>query len=377
MTTRYSSSCLTACSRFQSLQFTHIQLNTAYARHYSFTKNSPKNKPTQPPPPRFALAPKATNTQETALTKTTSALNPPPTTRPPPLDLPTRGKEAYPIYLYRTGRAYGTFYKDGLKSVWHNHKAASALKKRIVAALNARKPDLAPPVSASKTWSSFRDEAVQRHVVSRAEFQLLERNARDIGKLPLFAFLVLLFGEWLPLIVPFIPNRVPGTCRIPKQVHGMREKSEARRKWSFRSAVAEPEAGQVAVEGGKWRMTDKGNVREVLKSLGSEQLMHLSCVLNQHSGVWDRVQLTPPAGLIRRGVCARVQYLALDDFLILEAGGIKGLSSEELLVACEERGIDVLGKPEEKLRSELQAWIKKQETDEGRGWAMVEMLFKR
>lgn len=378
MTTRYSSSCLTACSRFQSFQYTHIQLTTAYSRQYSFTKNASKNKPTQQPPPRFNLTPKPSNEKEKALTTTSSAVNPPPTTRPPPLDLPTRGKEAYPIYLYRTGRAYGTFYKDGLKSVWHNHKAASALKKRIAAALNARKPDLAPPVSASKTWSSFRDAAVARRVVNRAEFQLLERNARDIGKLPFFALLVLLFGEWLPLIVPFIPSRVPGTCRIPKQVRGMREKSEARRKWSFRSGVAaEPGAGQVAVEGDKWRMMDKANVREVLKSLGSEQLMHLSCVLDQHSGIWDRVQLTPPAGLIRRGVCSRVQYLALDDFLIVEAGGIKNLSSEELLIACEDRGIDVLGKPEEKLKSELQAWIKKQEHDEGRGWAMIEMLFKR
>jgi len=377
MTTRYSSSCLTACSRFQ---YTNIQLSTArYSRQYSFTKNT-KNKSTRPPPPRFDLAPKSTNAKEKEKAITTtlpSTINPPPTTRPPPLDLPTRGQEAYPIYLYRTGRAYGTFYKDGLKNVWHNHKAASALKKRIVAALNARKPDLAPPASASKPWRAFRDEAVQRRVVSRAEFQLLERNARDIGKLPFFAFLVVLFGEWLPLIVPFIPNRVPGTCRIPKQVRGMREKSEARRRWSFRSGVAEPAAGQVAVEGGKWRMTDRANVREVLKNLGSEQLMHLSCVLDQHSGVWDRVQLTPPAGLIRRGVCARVQYLALDDFLIVEAGGIKNLSSEELTVACEERGIDVLGKPEDKLKSELQAWIKKQEHDEGRGWAMIEMLFRR
>ena len=72
-----------------------------------------------------------------------------------------------------------------------------------------------------------------------------------------------------------------------------------------------------------------------------------------------------------------MQYLALDDFLIVEAGGIKTLESEELLIACDERGIDVLGKPEEKLKSELQAWIKKQEHDEGRGWAMIEMLFKR
>ena len=215
--------------------------------------------------------------------------------------------------------------------------------------------------------------------MNRADFQQLERNARDIGKLPFFGLLVLLFGEWLPLLVPFIPNRVPGTCRIPKQVDGMREKSEKRRRWAFRAGdVPEPDAGQLSVQdGGKWRMTDRANVREVMKGLDPRQLMHLSCVLNQHGALWDRLQVTPPAGLLRRAVCARVQYLALDDFLLVEAGGPAGLKSEEVVIACEERGIDVLGKPEEKLRSELQTWVQKQKKDDGRGWAMMEMLFKR
>lgn len=387
MTTRYPSSCLQAVSCLKRTQyapstptahhlaFTSALFSPAQARQYSFSKQSSRTAATRPSAPKFALKPRPSSPPSEKANA--AALNPPPTTLPPPLDLPTRGEEAYPIYLYRTGRAYGTFYKDGLKNVWHNHKAASALKKRVVADLNARKPDLASPLSASKTWGSFRDEAAQRGVVKRAEFQQLQRNARDIGKLPLFGVLVLLFGEWLPLLVPFIPNRVPGTCRIPKQVRGMREKSEARRKASFRAGVPEPEAGQVAVEGGKWRMTDRAMVHEVLKNLGPQQLVHLSSVLNQHSGFWERLQIMPPAPLVRRAVCARLQYLALDDFLLVEAGGPAGLASEEVMIACEERGIDVLGKTEEKLRAELQAWVQKQEQDDGRGWAMVEMLFRR
>jgi hypothetical protein len=386
MTTRYPSSCLQAVSCLKRTQHAspvaiHIAYRAAlfsppHTRHYSFSKNSSRNTSNRPPAPKSTLKPRSP-VPPTAKSLVSSALNPPPTTLPPPLDLPTRGSEAYPLYLLRIGRAYGTFYKNGLKAVWHNHKAASALKKRIVADLNARKPNLASPLSASKRWSAFRDEAVLRGVVKRAEFQLLERNARDIGKLPFFGVLVLLFGEWLPLLVPFIPNRVPGTCRIPKQVRGMREKSEGRRRTSFRAGVAEPEkAGQVE-EGGKWRITDRTSVQDVLKSLGPQQLMHLSCVLNQHSGLWEKVQLAPPAGLVRRAVAARMQYIALDDFLLVEAGGPGGLSSDEVTIACEERGIDVLGKPEEKLRLELQAWVEKQEKDDGRGRAMVEMLFRR
>lgn len=389
MTTRHPSSCLQAVSRLkrtqhgrQSTTTIHIAFTTTIlqqSRPYSFSKTSSRSKSTgkSPPPPSFSLNPRA-------LPKTSSAsfaaLNPPETTLPPPLALPIKKpQDNSAIHLFRIGRAYGTFYKDGLKNVWRNHKAASALKKRVVADLNARKPDLASPASAGSRWAAFRDEAVQRGVVNRADFQQLERNARDIGKLPFFGLLVLLFGEWLPLLVPFIPNRVPGTCRIPKQVDGMREKSEKRRRWAFRAGdVPEPDAGQLSVQdGGKWRMTDRANVREVMKGLDPRQLMHLSCVLNQHGALWDRLQVTPPAGLLRRAVCARVQYLALDDFLLVEAGGPAGLKSEEVVIACEERGIDVLGKPEEKLRSELQTWVQKQKKDDGRGWAMMEMLFKR
>jgi hypothetical protein len=63
--------------------------------------------------------------------------------------------------------------------------------------------------------------------------------------------------------------------------------------------------------------------------------------------------------------------------LLVEAGGPSALSSEEVMIACEERGIDVLGKPEQKLRAELQAWMHRQEQDDGRGPAMVEMLCRR
>jgi hypothetical protein len=362
----------------------HIAYTTAlfsppHARHYSFSKTSSRNNAsTRPPAPKTtALNPRSPTPSTTP--SLAAALNPPPTTLPPPLDLPTRSSESYPIYLYRIGRAYGTFYKDGLKAVWHNHKDASALKKRIVSDLNARKPNLASPLSASKRWSVFRDEAVLRGVVKRAEFQLLERNARDIGKLPFFGLLVLMFGEWLPLLVPFIPNRVPGTCRIPKQVRGMREKSEGRRRVSFRSGVPEPkEAGKVAVEGGgKWRVTERKGVEGVLKSLDQKQLVHLSSVLNTHGGIWEKVGILPPVALLRMAVGAMMQYIALDDFLLVEAGGPGGLSREEVMIACEERGIDVLGKEEEKLRAELKAWVKKQEKDDGRGRAMVEMLFRR
>ena len=49
----------------------------------------------------------------------------------------------------------------------------------------------------------------------------------------------------------------------------------------------------------------------------------------------------------------------MDDFAIERDGGVKMLVKEEVRLACEERGIDVLGEKEENLRADLQRWIKR------------------
>ena len=47
----------------------------------------------------------------------------------------------------------------------------------------------------------------------------------------------------------------------------------------------------------------------------------------------------------------------MDDFAIERDGGIKSLEKEEVRIACEERGIDVLGKEEGNLRADLKRWL--------------------
>ncbi|OQO01629.1 hypothetical protein B0A48_12665 [Cryoendolithus antarcticus] len=311
-----------------------------------------------------------------ALVTFTDEVTPPSSTRPPSLNLPTRGDEAGPIYLFRIGRAYGGFYKAGLKAVWHNHKAASALKKRIFSDLKQQ--------PRSRQWKSIREDAVSRGLVTRAEYQLLERNAFDVGKLPIFGVLVLIFGEWLPLLVPFMPGAVPATCRIPKQVKGMREKAETRRRVSFRHGVEAPEVEKLGmVEAGKesgeksWPMTRAENIKKVLQKLRTDQLLHMSSSLDLHGSIWDRVQLPPPGVLLRRRLTDRLQSVTLDDQLLLRSGGGQKLSGEELVLACEERGIDVLHGKTDKLQEALKTWLQRQKEDSGRGRALMRMLFNR
>ena len=47
----------------------------------------------------------------------------------------------------------------------------------------------------------------------------------------------------------------------------------------------------------------------------------------------------------------------MDDFAIERDGGTKMLEKEEVRIACEERGIDVLGKEEGNLRADLKRWM--------------------
>lgn len=300
-------------------------------------------------------------------------INPPRSTIPPPLSLPTRGDESKWVYWFRIGKAYGTFYKDGIKAVYFNYQASKILKNRINLEYKAKNVT----------------EAVSKKLITRSEFQLLARNSHDIGKLPVFGLLVLIFGEWLVFVVPFVPNRVPGTCRIPSQIRGMRLTAEERRRHSFRQGITEPSKEQFSSEEVGGSEKTKGNAvswpvafsaeyrKRMVKNFRDDQLYHISSSLGLHNRLWDRVQLPPPAFLLRRGINKRMTYLCQDDFLILENGGPSRLTQDELHTACEERGIDVLGKKDETLRNDLTWWLKREQEDRGAGYALLTMLFRR
>jgi hypothetical protein len=316
-------------------------------------------------------------------------INPPRSTLPPPLTLPTRGNEGTFTYLFNLGRAYGRFYKDGIKAVWFNYKAARVLWKRLK--------------EVGRVDSRHYTAAVHSGLISRSDYQVLRRNDHDIGKLPLFGVLVLIFGEWLPLLVPYIPNAVPTTCRIPKQQRQMQEKAEERRRRAFMLGVSEPSAEQWShqivrtdtVTESMWPSAfDPRWLHDIVIRLRPDQLYHLSCTLGLHKHIWDRLQLPPPSFFLRRAILKRLMYLAQDDLLLLISnksptnkaqswsvqktdGPTWSLSPDELRIALSERGFDVLGYGDEALRERLNWWLERQARDEGQGRAMFGMLFRR
>ena len=141
------------------------------------------------------------------------ALNPPSTTHPPPLTLPEKLPDLPKYkYYFRVGKAYGIFYKNGLKAIWTNYKLARALPNKI---FSSGQPQV--------------HQAVRDNVLSRADFQLIRRTRRDISKVPLFALIWLICGEFTPLVVILSTGAIPRTIWIPKQVQKAREEAENRR----------------------------------------------------------------------------------------------------------------------------------------------------
>ena len=176
---------------------------------------------------------------------TSVALNPPITTRPPPLGLPEKlpHLSKYKFY-FRVGKAYAVFYKTGLKAIWTNYKLARALPDQIFSSGQA------------KLHQAVLDG------LSRADFQLIRRTRRDINKVPLFALIWLICGEFTPLVIIFFTAVVPPTIWIPKQVQKAREEAEERR-----ARIKDPRAPFAALS---WE-SDIGSMsaepqREILKS---------------------------------------------------------------------------------------------------------------
>lgn len=175
---------------------------------------------------------------------------------------------------------------------------------------------------------------------------MLRRNAHDVRRVPAFALVLLVCGEFTPFVVLLATGIVPWTCRIPKQIDGDRAVLEKRRGISFRNLTLPPPE-QAGVE-----------------QLQRMQLLHISWSLGLSSKTWDWLggQLPGlPTGILRRKVKSRVEYLEMDDGLIRKAGGVREMSEEEIRMASVERGIDILGKETAALKGSLDSWLRSAE----------------
>ncbi|TPX18218.1 uncharacterized protein E0L32_002727 [Thyridium curvatum] len=300
--------------------------------------------------------------EPTAPVLSPAAVNPPATTRPPPLVLPERLPDTATFnHLLATGKAYLKFYKTGLKYLYVNTKLVYALRSGGAGSASSSSPTDSSP--GAKPGS---DTATTTPVLlaggTRSALLLRERWAHDMRRLPVFAVMFLLCGEFTPLVVLALPHAVPYTCRIPKQVAKLQRLAEERRRASY-EALGIAEANSSSSD-----ETAAAAAAAAAAPPTPAQQVHVSKSLNLVSPLWDRIGFAP-SGLARARADKRVARLLVDDALLRQGGGAPALEADEVRLACADRGVDVLGCDEAELRAILAAWLRLAEAHDGGGEA--------
>ncbi|KAI2631103.1 hypothetical protein GGS21DRAFT_523311 [Xylaria nigripes] len=289
------------------VNFYRASQNASYSRTAPSSKIRPASTSTASQP-----SPSHTTTASTTIAKSApqeafiDTLNPPATTRPPQLDLPVRDASTGLFsHLLKLGKAYTAFYKAGLKAVFTNRRLLKDYLKTQ------------PPTPEFST---------------RAVLHLRDRVNHDFMRLPLFGIIAIICGELTPIVVLLFPRLTPYTCRIPSQAAVIRRAAESRRRASFRA---------LSFQVDKAPATDG----------------HICRSLGLGSKLWDTAGFDVPFAAARADKA--VQRIVRDDVLIRGGGGVSVLVDDEVVIACEERGIDTLHKEARSLRELLGAWLER------------------
>ncbi|RAH43326.1 uncharacterized protein BO95DRAFT_445111 [Aspergillus brunneoviolaceus CBS 621.78] len=337
-----SSSSITSLLRHQQQQLNRHD----HCNYFSTTSatSSPSSSKSQTSSPQSLTS--------TASHSLSSDINPPASTRPAELTLPSAlGPSASPAdklkHYLAVGRAYLTFYKTGLKNVYHNHRAAVPLRRALglpahlptSAYLAVTQEALGPSkgrtnVTTTTTTTAKDNNSNRRGVISRSSFQLLHRAAYDIRRMIPFTLLLIVCGEFTPLVVLALGNAVtPRTCRVPRQLEKERAKRVQRKKVALlldRGTVTAPEVGsEKEMKSVRWLMGVSGD--------GDRDAVARACTVFGLARSHDR--LTWPVLLVyRRRLERYLNYLEVDDELIRRSGGVQAMEAAEVRIAVEERG---------------------------------------
>ncbi|KAJ5886370.1 uncharacterized protein N7473_009044 [Penicillium subrubescens] len=235
--------------------------------------------------------------------------------------------------LVAVGRAYLTFYKTGLKNVYHNYRASLPLRREL--GLPAYLP-VSPPRTTK--FESLLIETPETKL-GRGRFQLVRRSARDVQRMIPFTLILIICGEFTPLIVPIFGNAItPATCRVPGQVTKERE-AGSKRKVLAQQALAAATGEAVPVTGSDAERAQLLELTTISSAQqASAQKVLQACAMFGLVKKHDRFLGTMLAGPVYRPRLLRhLHYLNIDDRMILDAG-VDALSAEEVRIAVEERG---------------------------------------
>jgi hypothetical protein len=179
--------------------------------------------------------------------------------------------------------------------------------------------------------------------ISRADFQLVRRSAYDIRRMLPFALVLLVFGEFTPIAVIALGNVVtPFACRLPNQNKATRKKRFELKRQALQATQADLGSATPILSGSdeeiEWLAQNFGNRDLVASSpTASAQMALRGCAVFGLVKSLNRAPWWVPL-IYRPRLIRWVEYLELDDKMLLRGGGVEALDAEEVRIAVEERG---------------------------------------
>ncbi|OZJ02619.1 hypothetical protein BZG36_03837 [Bifiguratus adelaidae] len=229
--------------------------------------------------------------------------------------------------FWKNAKELARFYKDGTKLLWANHKHAKEL----------------------------REKESQGHVLSRSEFQLIHRSNKDFRKLVPFVITFIIVGEWIPLVVMFVPGLIPSTCITNAQLEKLRRKMYEKRNVMSQN-VLESSKSIKAIS--KEDFANVNGMIRISKQFGPDfELQHIDRPhLKAYCKFMGLGHRFATKGMLIRRLQSHLDYLRRDDQLIAK-DGVDSLVLPELQSAAEERGMRSVDVSETHLKRSLKYWI--------------------
>jgi hypothetical protein len=348
------------------LNLRQSQLLSLCARSQLFSTSAPSHQSRRPSP-----SPPRPSPPTTVSTPSKNEINPPISTLPAdlvtPSPLSSSAGAADKLKRYvEYGRAYLTFYKTGLKNVYHNYRASLPLRKRL--GLPAYIP-ISPP--RTSTYNAREAPSIRKESgLGRAQFQLVRRSASDVCRMIPFTMILIVCGEFTPLIVPIFGSAItPATCRVPSQVEKERVAATNRKRAALDVYIASLEDKSLtllkadSVE--QMCLLAKRFADPAWAASADPASVLRACAVFGLVKRHDKTAGSLLAGVIYRPRLARyVEYLAIDDGMIRVGGGVSAMNATEVRTAVEERGgVDVSSGTQDRKQAEklerrwLEQWL--------------------
>lgn len=181
--------------------------------------------------------------------------------------------------------------------------------------------------------------------MGRGQFQLVRRSARDVRRMIPFTLILIVCGEFTPLIVPIFGSAItPATCRVPGQIAKERNTASKRKHAALLAHVQTVSGNNTALEsvqvGSEQELSLLAEFANPVWAASADAHAVLrACAVFGLVKAHDRTLGSALAGSIYRPRLQRyLEYLSIDDGMVRAGGGVAALSPTEVRIALDERG---------------------------------------